>query len=74
MGNRPLPGDQRKVIAVAGGTGLAAVYQLARDYGGCCIFLLVHAARIDCILSKNVAIVLMYILQPMMAVQVFMGV
>lgn len=37
-GQRALPGDQRKVIAVAGGTGLAAVYQLARDYGGADIF------------------------------------
>jgi dihydroorotate dehydrogenase subfamily 1 len=33
------PPEGSKVIAVAGGTGLAAVYQLARDYGGAEIFI-----------------------------------
>lgn len=32
------PADDTKVIAVAGGTGLAAVYQLARDFGNAEIF------------------------------------
>ena len=32
------PPEQAKIIAVAGGTGLAAVYQLARDFGNAEIF------------------------------------
>ena len=28
------PAEDRRIVAVAGGTGLAAVYQLVRDYGG----------------------------------------
>lgn len=32
------PPEQSKIIAVAGGTGLAAVYQLARDFGNAEIF------------------------------------
>jgi dihydroorotate dehydrogenase (NAD+) catalytic subunit len=31
------PGD-KKIVAVAGGTGLAAVYQLVRDFGGADVF------------------------------------
>jgi NAD(P)H-flavin reductase len=33
---RPPAGS--KIVAVAGGTGLAAVYQLVRDHGGCELF------------------------------------
>lgn len=33
------PADDAKIIAVAGGTGLAAVYQIARDYGNAEVFL-----------------------------------
>jgi len=32
------PPSEAKIIAVAGGTGLAAVYQLARDFGDCDLF------------------------------------
>jgi dihydroorotate dehydrogenase (NAD+) catalytic subunit len=32
------PGEDQKIIAVAGGTGLAAVYQVARDFGNADIF------------------------------------
>ena len=32
------PGEQQKIMAVAGGTGLAAVYQVARDFGNAEIF------------------------------------
>ncbi len=32
------PPDDGKIIAVAGGTGLAAVYQIARDFGNAAIF------------------------------------
>ena len=32
------PGDDAKIVAVAGGTGLAAVYQVARDFGDADIF------------------------------------
>lgn len=38
-GNAVTPADDAKIIAVAGGTGLAAVYQLARDFGDTEIFL-----------------------------------
>ena len=33
------PGEDAKVMAVAGGTGLAAVYQIARDFGNAEIFM-----------------------------------
>jgi dihydroorotate dehydrogenase (NAD+) catalytic subunit len=33
------PAEDAKIIAVAGGTGLAAVYQIARDFGDTEIFL-----------------------------------
>jgi len=33
------PAPEAKVIAVAGGTGLAAVYQIARDFGNASIFM-----------------------------------
>lgn len=32
------PGDDARIMAVAGGTGLAAVYQLARDFGNAEVF------------------------------------
>ncbi len=32
------PGEDRRIVAVAGGTGLAAVYQIARDFGDAVIF------------------------------------
>ncbi|QFU77262.1 dihydroorotate dehydrogenase [Halioglobus maricola] len=32
------PGEDQKIMAVAGGTGLAAVYQLARDFGNAEVF------------------------------------
>jgi dihydroorotate dehydrogenase (NAD+) catalytic subunit len=32
------PGEDQKIMAVAGGTGLAAVYQIARDFGNAEIF------------------------------------
>lgn len=32
-GNKVTPPDDAKIVAVAGGTGLAAVYQIARDFG-----------------------------------------
>jgi NAD(P)H-flavin reductase len=38
-GNAVLPPKDRKIIAVAGGTGLAAVYQIARDFGNAQIFI-----------------------------------
>ena len=38
-GNRVIPPDDARIIAVAGGTGLAAVYQIARDYGNSEVFL-----------------------------------
>ncbi len=33
------PPDNSRIVAVAGGTGLAAVYQLARDFGGAEVFM-----------------------------------
>ena len=33
------PPDHSKIVAVAGGTGLAAVYQLARDFGDAEVFM-----------------------------------
>ncbi len=33
------PGEGSRVMAVAGGTGLAAVYQIARDFGNAAIFM-----------------------------------
>ena len=38
-GNRVEPPAGSKIVAVAGGTGLAAVYQIARDFGGAEVFL-----------------------------------
>lgn len=38
-GNAVQPAEDAKIIAVAGGTGLAAVYQIARDFGNTEIFL-----------------------------------
>lgn len=38
-GNGVSPAPDAKIMAVAGGTGLAAVYQIARDYGNAEIFL-----------------------------------
>ena len=38
-GNRVAPPDDGRIVAVAGGTGLAAVYQIARDYGNAEVFL-----------------------------------
>lgn len=38
-GIKATPPKDKKIIAVAGGTGLAAVYQLARDYGNTEIFI-----------------------------------
>ena len=32
------PGDDARIMAVAGGTGLAAVYQIARDFGNAEVF------------------------------------
>lgn len=37
-GNAVAPPEDSKIVAVAGGTGLAAVYQLARDFGNTEIF------------------------------------
>ncbi|NKB34973.1 MAG: dihydroorotate dehydrogenase [Pseudomonadales bacterium] len=37
-GNPVAPPENSKIVAVAGGTGLAAVYQLARDFGNTEIF------------------------------------
>ena len=37
-GQAALPDDDAHIVAVAGGTGLAAVYQLARDFGNADIF------------------------------------
>ena len=38
-GNRVVPPENTRIVAVAGGTGLAAVYQIARDYGKAEVFL-----------------------------------
>lgn len=38
-GNRVEPPEGSKIVAVAGGTGLAAVYQVARDFGDAEVFL-----------------------------------
>lgn len=38
-GNAVQPAEDAKIVAVAGGTGLAAVYQIARDFGDTEIFL-----------------------------------
>jgi dihydroorotate dehydrogenase subfamily 1 len=38
-GNAVNPAEDSKIVAVAGGTGLAAVYQIARDFGDTEIFL-----------------------------------
>ncbi|MFT4671443.1 MAG: dihydroorotate dehydrogenase subfamily 1 [Pseudohongiellaceae bacterium] len=38
-GNAVSPPEDAKIVAVAGGTGLAAVYQIARDFGNTEIFL-----------------------------------
>lgn len=38
-GVKATPPENAKVVAVAGGTGLAAVYQLARDFGNAEVFL-----------------------------------
>lgn len=38
-GNAVTPKDEAKIVAVAGGTGLAAVYQIARDFGNAEVFL-----------------------------------
>ena len=39
------PSSTKKIIAVAGGTGLAAVYQLARDHGNADIFMGARSAE-----------------------------
>lgn len=38
-GNAVMPPEDAKIVAVAGGTGLAAVYQIARDFGDTEVFL-----------------------------------
>ena len=40
-----IPADGSRVVAVAGGTGLAAVYQLARDHGNADIFVGARSAE-----------------------------
>ena len=44
-GVRVTPEEGTKIVAVAGGTGLAAVYQLARDFDGAEIFLGARSAE-----------------------------
>jgi len=44
-GEAMLPGSDKKVMAVAGGTGLAAVYQIARDHGNAEVFLGARSAN-----------------------------
>ncbi len=44
-GQAALPPSDARVIAVAGGTGLAAVYQLARDHGNADIFVGARSAE-----------------------------
>jgi len=39
------PGEDSKIIAVAGGTGLAAVYQVARDFGNAELFVGARSAE-----------------------------
>ena len=44
-GNAVRPPQGARIMAVAGGTGLAAVYQIARDYGNAEIFMGARTAR-----------------------------
>ena len=44
-GNRVEPPEDARIVAVAGGTGLAAVYQIARDFGDADVFLGARSAE-----------------------------